>query len=402
MVCLVLCLVAGVIAGCEDGMTPSLAAYRVTRLSALMLGFLCLPLMAAAARRDAATGALDAVRSRPQQAHELMLARWLGNLGVMLALLVALTAATFAAQALLSPRVAGDMAPRFSLLAIWHALAVGALPLMVLATLGYCVAQLLQNALATAVIALYWLLVMLGRDYLARIFDFSLAQNAVVYVLLSAGAVLAAMAAVRYRQGLRNARKRNVPLASLSCIVLGTLFAWHYVATRHDPPLHSDQIVLTESGQSILTGRLPGFWLPDQHGRTVRLRDLAGKPLVIGFWSPATPASVGLLSSLEAINDEWSPQGVAVIGVCLANDAGMGARFAHEQGCGFPVVTDDGTHWAEDVKGSSPLAVAYDIGSLPAVFVADTQRNRIATFTTAGPALVSAVGDALRRLPPPQ
>ena len=399
-VCLGLCAVAGLIAGSEAGMTPSLAGYRVVRLAALLIGFLCLPLVAAAARRDAATRAADAVGSRPHQAHELLLARWLGTFGTTLAMLLVLAVFTFGAQALLSHRPPVDAGPRFAVMAFIHALFVGALPLLFISAAAYCFVEILQNVLASAAIALYWLLVMLGRDYVARIFDFSLAQNASVYILLSAGAVLAAMSVARLRQGLSNARKLNIPAAALLCLVGGVLLAWHLVATRHDPPLHADPVTQAEASQTIRSDRLPGFWLPDQHGHMVRLRDFAGKPVVVGFWSPAVPGSVDLLASFERLQQTWSARGVLVVAVCLANDRSLGRRFGREQGCTFPVVTDDGTHWAEDLKAASPLGEAYDLGELPAIFVADTERNLVFRASGAGASLAEAADAALRRILP--
>ena len=85
--------------------------------------------------------------------------------------------------------------------------------------------------------------------------------------------------------------------------------------------------------------------------------------------------------------------------VCLANDRSLGGRFGREQRCHFPVVTDDGTHWAEDLKAASPLAEAYDLGELPTVFVADAERNLVFRGGAAG-SPAEAADAALRRLLP--
>lgn len=396
--CLVLCAIAGIVAGSADEMTPALASYRVTRLAALLIGFVCLPLVAAAVRRDVNTKAFDPIQSRAHQAHELLLARWLGNLGVALAMLLVLALFTFGAQALGAQPVDSEAIPRFSPLAAWHALLLGALPLLFLSALGYCLVEVLQNVLASAVIALYWLLVMMGRDYIARVFDFSLSQNAGVYLLLTAGAVLTAMAVARFRQGLRNARRLDLPAAALLCLAAGVLLGWQMVTTRHDPPMHLDPVTVTMAGQDIRGGRLPGFWLPDQRGQMVRLGDMLGKPLVVGFWSPARPESVAVLAGLERLHRTWSPLGVQVVAVCLASDRGTGGRFARQLGLHYRVVTDGGTHWAEDLKAVSPLAEAYDLSDLPAVFVADGERMLVSS--AAGGSALMGADAALRRLLP--
>lgn len=357
-------------------MTPSLVGCRVARLGAIMLGFLALPLLAGAARRDALTLASDAIESRPHQAHERMLARWLGNFGFLMVLYAALALFAFGAQAVSGPVLEGA-GPRVSLRAFGDAVIAGALPLLFLSALGYCAAELLQNVLAAAVIALYWLLVLLGGDYLSRVFDFSLSQNAAVYVLLSAGVVLAAMAAVRYRQGLGNARRLNLPILSALCLLAGLGLARHLLLARHDPPMHAHPLALTVAGQSIRSGRLPGFWLPDQHGHRVRLYDFRGKVLVVAFWSPVVRSSIEVLSTLQRIDAEYSARGVQVIGVCLSDDMSTGRRFALERGYTFPMVTDTGTHWAEKIEDSSPLAEAYEVLDLPMTYLADGKRNLV-------------------------
>lgn len=396
--CLVLCAIAGFVAGSADGMTPGLAAYRVGRLAALLVGFVCLPLVAAAARRDPATKAQDVIQSRAHLAHELLLARWLGNLGTAVAMLLVLCLFAFGAQAFAAAPPAPEAGARFSLVAIGQALAVGLLPLVFLSALAYCLVEILQNVLASAVIAVYWLLVMLGRDYVARILDFSLTQNAAVYLLLSAGLVLLAMSVARYRQGLSNARRANLPVLAGLFLAAGVVLGWQLVMTRHDPPMHSDQVAVAVAGQHLGDGRLPGFWLPDQHGRMVRLADYAGKPLVVGLWSPAVPDSVGMLADLERLHRSWSSKGVGVVAVCLASDWYTGGRYARAQGLSFPVVTDDGTHWGEEIKSVSPLAEAYDLTGLPAIFVADG--DRMVANTVAGGTTGAGAESTLQRLLP--
>ncbi len=372
---IVICCGAGLLVGAANGITPSEVSYKVGRLSAIMLGFLALPLVAGAARRDALTLASDPIQSRPQQAHELLLARWFGNYAFLLALLLAMAICAFGAQAILAGPVSDGAGPRISVRAFTDAMLAGAMPLMFLCALAYCAGELLQNVLSAAIIGLYWILVLLGRDYLSRIFDFSLSQNAGAYILLSAGVVLAAMAVARYRQGLAGAKKLNVPILSAACLVAGLITASHFVHTRHDPPLKAHPLAITVASQSIRTNRLPGFWLQDQYDRRIGLHDYERKLLVVGFWSPAVPESVELLATLERTNEKYSERGVQVVGVCLADDWRIGGRFARQRGYSFPVVTDTGTHWAEDIQTASPLAEAYEVSSLPVAFIADGERN---------------------------
>jgi peroxiredoxin len=199
--------------------------------------------------------------------------------------------------------------------------------------------------------------------------------------------VLAAWAVARARQRLEGPPPRprapgcrpGLAAYSALCLAGGGLLACHLVLTRHDPPIHPHPVAQTIAAQSIRCGRLPGFWLPDQFGNRVRLADFEGKRLVVGFWSPAEPDSVGLLGVLQHITEEHESAGdVRVVAVCLADDTGIARRFALERGYRFPMVTDTGTHWAAKVVDSSPLAEAYEVDSLPQVFVADHNRDLVA------------------------
>lgn len=371
------CCAAGLLAGGLEGTTPSMAFYRTWRLGAIMLGFLCLPLLASAARRDTLTAVSDVIDSRPQQAHELLLARWLGNYALLMTLLLVLAVAAFGSQAAFAHPIGGQTGAMCSARAFVDAVTAAAVPLMFLCALGYCAAELLQNVLAAAIVALYWILVLMGRDYLSRVFDLSLSQNNVTYILLSAGVVFAAMAVVRYRQGLHNSRRLNVPITAAVFLSAGLIVAVHFVLTRHDPPMHAHEVTLTVAGQSIRAGRLPGFWLPDQHGKMLRMHEHDGEIRVVSFWSPADPDSTSVPAALQTIHEEYSGRGVQVIGVCLSDDWSIGRRFARQCGYQFPMVTDRGTHWADKPEASSPLAEAYEVTSLPATFIADGGRNLV-------------------------
>jgi len=384
----VLCCAAGIIIGSADGATASLVAYRIARFGALGLGFVGLPLLAGGARRDQTTQAADVIQSRPQQAHELMLARWIGGFLFLAALLTAAALSAFIFQGILGGPAPEGAGPRISFRAVVDSIGVGLLPLVLLSVLGYCAADLLQNVLASAIVALYWLLVLMGRDYLSRIFDLSLTQNAWAHIPIAAGVLFAAMAVARYRQRLQNYKKANVPLLSAAFLVLGLGLAAYLTRTRHDPPMHLHPVTTTVASQSIRSGRLPGFWLPDQFGKRVRLHDYEGRPLVVGFWSPAVPESMELLNALAIVDRDYGSRGVGVVAVCIADDMSTGRRVGRERGYQFPMVTDTGTHWAEELQTASPLAEAYELSYLPTAFVADGGRNLVSRLETAPQSLL--------------
>jgi peroxiredoxin len=372
---LAVCCVAGLVAGVGAGLGPSLAAYRAWRLGSLLLGFAALPLMALAARLDDVSRASDAVEARPQPAASRLLLRFAGSLLFVLLTYAAMVAAAWLSQLIVGGKLPADSGPRFSLLAPADALAYGLVPLLFICSLAFLVTTLSPNMLAVAIVGVYWLLILVGRDFVSRIFDFSLSQNAWPYVLLSLALVLLAMQIARWRARESSLWHPRLGVPAVLLLLLGLNSAQGLVRTRHDPPFHSHPLALAMGGQSIRGGMMPGFWLPDQHGRLTGLHDLAGGPYLLGFWSPLERDSLTLLPNLQRLHERYGDRGLRVIAICLTDDWSVARRFARERGYTFPMLAEVGTHWAATVERSSPLAEAYEASSLPAICLGDRQRR---------------------------
>ena len=399
---LVLCGCAGAIAGLGAGLGPSLAAYRAWRLGVLLVGFAALPLMAVAARLDAMSGAVDSIESRPQPAVSRLLVRFLGSFAFVLLAYAVLIVAAWLAQLVLGGPLPAGSGSRFSLGVPVHAFTAGLPALLYVSALAYCVTVLCPNLLSVAIVALYWLLILLGRDYLSRIFDFALTQNAVPYLLLTAGLLALTMQVTRWRG--RVARPWSPPLAGAAavCLLLGLISAHALVMGRHDPPFHPKPLAQAMAGQSIRNQVLPGFWLPDQYGRRTGLHDLGPAPLVIAFWSPARPESAAVLANLQTLHLQYGRQGLRVAAICLADDWSVARRVARERGYRFPMLTDTGCHWAEKLGDSAPLAEAYELSDLPTVFLADDERRVVLHWNGLPAGVWEGLVQKLTPLLPPQ
>ena len=378
---LVLCGVAGLVAGFGAGLGPSLAAYRAWRLGVLLVGFAALPLMAVAARLDALSLAADGVDSRPRSALVRLLARFVGSFLFILLAYAVLIATAWLAQLLLGGSLPAGSGGRFSLGAPVHAFLAGLPALLYVSALAYCITVLCPNLLSVAIIALYWLLILLGRDYLSRIFDFTLTQNALPYLLLTVGLMALTLQVTHWRA--RVGRPWSPALAATAALLLliGLGAAHSLVMTRHDPPFHPKPLALAMAGQSVRNGFVPGFWLPDQRCRRTGLHDLGPGPLVIAFWSPARPESVAVLAHLQLLHAQYGARGLHVVAICLADDWSVAGRLARERGLHFPMLTDTGCHWADKLDTCAPLAEAYEVNDLPAVFMADASRRLVTQWT---------------------
>ncbi|MEO5618974.1 MAG: TlpA disulfide reductase family protein [Candidatus Eisenbacteria bacterium] len=89
--------------------------------------------------------------------------------------------------------------------------------------------------------------------------------------------------------------------------------------------------VLAQSGQPA-----PPFSVRDLEGRTVRLQDLRGRPVVLDFWATwCAPCRVSM-PDLDALQERYADQGLVVLGLSLDEEgtpvvkrfiARLGIRF---------------------------------------------------------------------------
>jgi peroxiredoxin len=377
-----LCVLMSALMCSAQGTSASQAGYLVGRLAGRWLAFLTLFWMANVAGRDAWLRAQDLVLAKPQGTEVLILGRFLGNYALILAVLLGM----LAAGALLQATWGGTP---LILSAYGHALLRSVVPLAYLSVLGYAFSLLFNTPVAAGVVALYWVLVLSGRDYVARIFNFTLSQNAGINVLLTA-AVLA-LTLLLYQPGRRAGRRwpRSLVGATTIGFLLGLGLAVTRVLASHDPPLHRDHVMVSIAGQHGKEGSpMPGFWLPDQRGRIQGLHGTyppspqsppnsseRKDPIrVVLLWSPSASTSTESLLLLKQLRQEWSPEEVTILAICISEDHAVARHFARENRIPFPMLTDPGARLTRPISAGSPLAEAYVTDDLPTVCVADRDR----------------------------
>lgn len=368
---LTICMGAAIVVCGTAQLAPPVAGYRLSVLGNILLGFLVVPLMAQAAQRDTLSRSADIVRTRPYRLDVLVVARSLAaSAGVL-----AIFALTVIAGVLARWLIAGG---GLNLYMGWDAFWRCFTPLLFLSTLTYCFTWLMRNHLAATVVAALWLVILLGRDYVGRLLDFSLTQNAVIYWLLAAALIALIAAAARVREGAgRSARYAG--LAAALAAVAAVWIACSLEMSRHDPPFRLDPMEIAMGGQNITGSHIaPGFWLPDQRGHIFRLSEHPAPALVVGFWSPRYPDSAVALEALKQIHERWGPN-VQPVAICISNDISYGAGAAREMGLSFPSLTDPGSQVADTVQASAPILEAYDVVDLPTIIVADGKRRVVGT-----------------------
>src|SRR5437879_3267475 len=84
----------------------------------------------------------------------------------------------------------------------------------------------------------------------------------------------------------------------------------------------------------------PGFALPDQHGKTVRLSDLRGRRVVLYFYPKAdTPGCTTQACSLRDARPDLERAEAVVLGISPDKPSAQ-ARFDEKYTLGFPLLSD--------------------------------------------------------------
>lgn len=368
--------VGAFLAGWSLGAVPggrgvAISAYATGEAAWQYLGLVAILWMALAAVRDAALRTETLIYSKPQPNERLSLARFLGSFLPLLAILLAM----FAGALLGRWWAAGFGAlSGFSAYVLQYGRAAGVL--FVASSASYCLALLFGTPLAGALIAMYWVVALAGKSFLAKAYFPGYTQNLLAYLFL--GIFLLGCALWLHRRARRGGRPaalwvRLLPLASL---LLGGWAFWTTLRNSHDPPAHVHPALELMAEQNITVGnRTPGFRLPDQYGKPTSLSDFPGSILVVALWSPQDRESVLLLARLDDLRAKYGARGVQPVAICLSEDTGAGVTFARGESLAYPVVSDWGSYHAPRSSAISPLADAYQAHLLPRVVVTDRRRR---------------------------
>lgn len=102
-----------------------------------------------------------------------------------------------------------------------------------------------------------------------------------------------------------------------------------------------------QSTQGRIPAPRPGFLAPDFElsaldGTTVRLSELAGKPVVINVWASWCPPCKAEMPAIESVWKEYRTKGLVVLAVNATNQDSLdaAASFVNQQGITFPVLLD--------------------------------------------------------------
>jgi cytochrome c biogenesis protein CcmG/thiol:disulfide interchange protein DsbE len=98
-------------------------------------------------------------------------------------------------------------------------------------------------------------------------------------------------------------------------------------------------------------------------GKTVRLADLKGKPVVVNFWASWCTDCVEEQSVLQAAWQKYQARGVMFVGIAFRDQQAAGSAFLRQNGVTYPC--------GPDVAGTAP--VDYAVTGVPETVYIDAR-----------------------------
>jgi cytochrome c biogenesis protein CcmG, thiol:disulfide interchange protein DsbE len=115
-------------------------------------------------------------------------------------------------------------------------------------------------------------------------------------------------------------------------------------------------------GAGIAVGTpAPDFELKTVEGKTYKLSDLKGKPVMLNFWATWCPPCRAEMPIMEAVYKEYEAQGFVILAINLGESDVAIKSFRDRLGLTFPIVVD------KDDK----VTRMYDIVPLPTSYFVD-------------------------------
>ncbi|HUR21585.1 MAG TPA: TlpA disulfide reductase family protein, partial [Vicinamibacterales bacterium] len=102
----------------------------------------------------------------------------------------------------------------------------------------------------------------------------------------------------------------------------------------------------------------PAWTLKDARGIVHRSSDLAGKIVVLDFWATWCVPCHRMMPALQKLHDDFSKQGVTVIGVSTSEQGGDPAQLMKDRGYTYQVLLNGET-----------VSDAFHVGGMPVIYV---------------------------------
>jgi thiol-disulfide isomerase/thioredoxin len=116
------------------------------------------------------------------------------------------------------------------------------------------------------------------------------------------------------------------------------------------------------------------FTLQDLNGKTVKLSDFKGKPVLIDFWATWCPPCRASIPGIEKLHKTYSGRGLVVLGVSLDQGGWDSVKsFATEAGITYTVL-----------KGTDDIASQYQVRTIPMLVIMDKEGKIVKRYLGVG------------------
>ena len=180
--------------GGTQGRGAALSAYTTAEAAWQYLGFVAIVWMSLVAIRETTARTAILVFSKPQPGERIALAKFLGGFLQVLTFLLALFLGSLCARLISGGGLLGVEA-----YGMQYARAAGVL--FFASSASFALALLFDNALAGALVGLYWIMTMAGKAFLAKFYFPAYSQNLAAFLALGLG--LLTLTLLLYRRARR-------------------------------------------------------------------------------------------------------------------------------------------------------------------------------------------------------
>ena len=140
------------------------------------------------------------------------------------------------------------------------------------------------------------------------------------------------------------------------------------------PTLRTD-IARMEAHKSLVSqikeAGYPDFELPDMYGEQIRLSSLAGKVILLSFWSAESGRMNNVNAELKSVYERFAERGFEIYQVAIDTSKALWINAVQEQRLPWISVSDM-------LGDRSPVLGMYNVRTLPANFLIDKEGNIVA------------------------
>lgn len=111
--------------------------------------------------------------------------------------------------------------------------------------------------------------------------------------------------------------------------------------------------------------------MPTLEGDTVQLDDFEGDVVVVNFWATWCGPCVVEMPELQAFHEEYSDQGVVMLGINLGENAETAQSFIDERDITYPIILDE----------SGDISDFYALRGQPTTVIFDQNGEIVYTHT---------------------